>query len=494
MNSLMWAPMTRSCIHHRNSTQALAPSNHSRRYGKAAQLALTAVAVGVHSMSASAQTGSDLSLHVDSPVERGALSAVSPQRLEIGGNHAAHIAALSYTNGEAAGAVSTGLGGVSYSGVAQGPERIEIRQSGQMIRSTVVPAGPYTLADLLLIDRTSKVEVTTVDCDGNRHTATIDAASLTAEASLETKSFAPLDVPAEHVQMRQRPTVGANVQSFSAATAGVAAARNVRDERVQTRDEGNVGTTEKPLPVAAANRDGWGKARPNTQAAKRALDIRYQPVSLAARSALDLPVDVMMAYSTMVLGSIDSNQLPPPPQPVGDSLAQRTAETPTNRSMPSPDQLVASAVPLRSSAPTEVPVVSTARATLEWNPDTRAPLPYAYSGRDVSRASRLPEAWQTEFKRAKMLSAAPRDLNEGGHSAAIAYAAAPVSAEKAAGEASQSTAALVGIGSRGLIGEPYTYESPTAMSKSQLALGGKFVEPALRRYAQTRFTVAYVDG
>ncbi|TKC90886.1 hypothetical protein FAZ69_05785 [Trinickia terrae] len=74
---------------------------------------------------------------------------------------------------------------------AQGPERIEIRQAGQLIRSTVVPAGPFALTNLALIDRTSAVEVTTVDCNGKRRTTVAEAVSLIDTAPPAAASYSP---------------------------------------------------------------------------------------------------------------------------------------------------------------------------------------------------------------------------------------------------------------------------------------------------------------
>ncbi|MBM0990348.1 fimbria/pilus outer membrane usher protein, partial [Enterobacter hormaechei] len=53
--------------------------------------------------------------------------------------------------------------GVSVSGIARTPQaRVEIRQSGQVIFSTLVPAGPFKLDDVPMVRSNVDLDVTVV--------------------------------------------------------------------------------------------------------------------------------------------------------------------------------------------------------------------------------------------------------------------------------------------------------------------------------------------
>lgn len=206
------------------------------RRSRSYHLALTAIAVGVHAMSASAQTKSEQP-SLGAGKLAGLDSSFGPGRVY----HEQLRAPL-------VGALQREMGRAMYSGVAQGPQRIEIRQSGHLIRSTVVPEGPFTLTDLELDDRTSAVEVTMVDCDGNRRTDVVAAASLfdsvtpapasnTAPATSAshtspamtapytepamTASYATQDVVAEHVRSSQNAGDDGAAQTYPIASADI---------------------------------------------------------------------------------------------------------------------------------------------------------------------------------------------------------------------------------------------------------------------------------
>ncbi|MFP3890264.1 fimbria/pilus outer membrane usher protein [uncultured Ralstonia sp.] len=69
-------------------------------------------------------------------------------------------------------------GGPSFEGVANGQSRVEVRQLGVLIYSTVVPAGPFTLSGLPLLSSSADLDITLVENDGNQRRYTLPAASL----------------------------------------------------------------------------------------------------------------------------------------------------------------------------------------------------------------------------------------------------------------------------------------------------------------------------
>jgi outer membrane usher protein FimD/PapC len=65
----------------------------------------------------------------------------------------------------------------SVSGIAQTPSRVEVRQAGALIYSTLVPSGPFTLSRLPLINGTSDLQVSVIEANGSRHAFIVPAAS-----------------------------------------------------------------------------------------------------------------------------------------------------------------------------------------------------------------------------------------------------------------------------------------------------------------------------
>lgn len=79
-----------------------------------------------------------------------------------------------------------GLGtGSLVQGIAHSPSRVEVRQNGAVIFTTVVPTGPFALADLPLLNRKLDLEVTVHEENGGQQRFTVLASSL-REASLES--------------------------------------------------------------------------------------------------------------------------------------------------------------------------------------------------------------------------------------------------------------------------------------------------------------------
>ncbi|WP_407351384.1 fimbria/pilus outer membrane usher protein [Luteimonas sp. R10] len=78
---------------------------------------------------------------------------------------------------------SDATGGAAVDGIAHSPARVEVRQNNALIYSTVVPAGPFRLENLPLLNGTLDLEVTVVEESGERRQFTVPAASLRNGAS-----------------------------------------------------------------------------------------------------------------------------------------------------------------------------------------------------------------------------------------------------------------------------------------------------------------------
>ncbi|MCO8648133.1 fimbria/pilus outer membrane usher protein [Burkholderia multivorans] len=70
--------------------------------------------------------------------------------------------------------------GSTIRGVAMQQSRVEVRQGGILIYTTLVPAGPFLLRDVTLIDRSSLIEVTLIDDANNKRSFTVPPSSLVA--------------------------------------------------------------------------------------------------------------------------------------------------------------------------------------------------------------------------------------------------------------------------------------------------------------------------
>jgi outer membrane usher protein FimD/PapC len=70
---------------------------------------------------------------------------------------------------------------VMVEGLAQSPQaRVEVRQAGALIYSTVVPAGPFTLTDLPLLNGSSDLDVTVIETGGAQHRFTVPGSAINA--------------------------------------------------------------------------------------------------------------------------------------------------------------------------------------------------------------------------------------------------------------------------------------------------------------------------
>ncbi|PRH07224.1 fimbrial protein [Burkholderia multivorans] len=77
-------------------------------------------------------------------------------------------------------ALAASDGGSTIRGVATQQSRVEVRQAGILIYTTLVPAGPFLLRNVTLIDRSSLIEVTLIDDANNKRSFTVPPASLVA--------------------------------------------------------------------------------------------------------------------------------------------------------------------------------------------------------------------------------------------------------------------------------------------------------------------------
>lgn len=85
-------------------------------------------------------------------------------------------------------ALAPGVDGV-IQGIAQTQARIDVRQSGTLIYSAVVPPGPFQLGNLQLIDRVSAVDVTVTEADGSERRFSVPAASLDTVAAVQATGY-----------------------------------------------------------------------------------------------------------------------------------------------------------------------------------------------------------------------------------------------------------------------------------------------------------------
>ncbi|NTZ06310.1 fimbria/pilus outer membrane usher protein [Burkholderia metallica] len=70
--------------------------------------------------------------------------------------------------------------GAVIQGVATQQSRVEVRQAGALIYTTMVPPGPFMLRHVSLADRSSLIEVTLIDAADNKRRFTVAPASLVA--------------------------------------------------------------------------------------------------------------------------------------------------------------------------------------------------------------------------------------------------------------------------------------------------------------------------
>jgi outer membrane usher protein FimD/PapC len=78
----------------------------------------------------------------------------------------------------------------SVDGIAHSNARVDVRQSGTLIYSTIVPPGPFSLAGLPLLDAISSLDVTVTESDNSEHRFTLPAATLAAGVVAQPTGYA----------------------------------------------------------------------------------------------------------------------------------------------------------------------------------------------------------------------------------------------------------------------------------------------------------------
>lgn len=78
--------------------------------------------------------------------------------------------------------VPQGSNNAVVEGLAQSQSRIEVRQSGVLIHSTLVPEGPFRLTGLSLLNGTSDLDVSVIDVRGAKRSFVVPAASFAGAA------------------------------------------------------------------------------------------------------------------------------------------------------------------------------------------------------------------------------------------------------------------------------------------------------------------------
>ena len=71
-----------------------------------------------------------------------------------------------------------GLGGATVEGIAQSAARVEVRQSGALIHTSLVPAGPFKLENVQLLNGATDLDVRVIEANGAQRSFTVPAASL----------------------------------------------------------------------------------------------------------------------------------------------------------------------------------------------------------------------------------------------------------------------------------------------------------------------------
>lgn len=80
------------------------------------------------------------------------------------------------------------LGGATVEGIAQSQARVEVRQAGALIYTSLVPAGPFKLPNVQLLNGFTDLDVRVIEASGEQRSFTVPAASL-SQASLSSPGF-----------------------------------------------------------------------------------------------------------------------------------------------------------------------------------------------------------------------------------------------------------------------------------------------------------------
>lgn len=103
---------------------------------------------------------------------------------------------------------AAGNGEVVVEGLAQSQSRVEVRQSGALIFSTLVPEGPFRLTGLPLLNSTSDLDVSVIDVRGAKRNFVVPAASFRGGAPVQPGYYVSLGkVRDSSLDRRESPVV-----------------------------------------------------------------------------------------------------------------------------------------------------------------------------------------------------------------------------------------------------------------------------------------------
>lgn len=86
-------------------------------------------------------------------------------------------------------ALATQRSGAAVEGIAQSQARVEVRQGGVLVYTTVVPAGPFSLSDIPRINRYADLDVTVIGSGGDAQHFVVSAAMASDTMSSSGFSF-----------------------------------------------------------------------------------------------------------------------------------------------------------------------------------------------------------------------------------------------------------------------------------------------------------------
>ena len=87
---------------------------------------------------------------------------------------------------------NAGASGAVVEGLALSQSRVEVRQSGALIYTTLVPEGPFTLSNLPLLNGTSDLEVSVIEENGAEQRFVVPAASFRGAAPAQSGYYVSL--------------------------------------------------------------------------------------------------------------------------------------------------------------------------------------------------------------------------------------------------------------------------------------------------------------
>ncbi|MDI3270810.1 fimbrial biogenesis usher protein [Pseudomonas sp. AL03] len=87
-----------------------------------------------------------------------------------------------------AGLQGKSIGGATVEGIAQSSARVEVRQAGALIHTSLVPAGPFSLPNVQLLNGFTDLDVRVIEANGEQRSFAVAAASL-VQGSLSAPGY-----------------------------------------------------------------------------------------------------------------------------------------------------------------------------------------------------------------------------------------------------------------------------------------------------------------